>query len=309
MKIDRLIGIIMYLLNRDRVTANELAEKFEVSTRTIARDINTLGLAGIPVVSDVGINGGYTILDTYKLNRNITTTEDYFNIICSLKGMCSAYDNKKIEATLEKIMATENVQKKQRVFLDLSVCREGENTNAYLGTLEQAITNEQVVKFDYTGSDNTCHSRIVEPLALSYKWYMWYLFAYCKFKKDYRIFKISRIQNLVVSEDRFEKVHSNIDNLLEKQWGYDDRKTYSVKLKCCGEVRIAVSEYLKGTIIEEYSNKNFIYSFIVPENERMWFSLLLGFGNKVEVLEPLELRERLNEKAKEITRLYDNCDI
>ncbi len=306
MKIDRLIGIIMYLLNRDKVTAKELAERFEVSTRTIIRDIDALGLAGIPVVSDVGVKGGYAILDTYKLNKSIVTAEDYLNVISSLKGMCSAYENKKIEATLEKVMAAGNTTGNQSIFLDLSVCREGENTDVYLKTIEQAIADKRVIGFDYTGADNVCNAREAEPVALSYKWYAWYLLAYCKYKKDYRIFKLSRIQNLKTLERNFEKIHSNIETLLEKKWGEDDRKQYEIKLKCEGSVRTAVGEYLKGKVIEEYPNGDFTYSFAVPENERMWFSLLLGFGSEVEVLEPKELRVRLKEKSEEIFRLYHN---
>ncbi len=309
MKIDRLIGIIMYLLNRDKVTAKELAERFEVSTRTIIRDIDALGLAGIPVVSDVGVNGGYAILDTYKLNRSIVTADDYLNVISSLKGMCSAYENKKIEATLEKVMAVGNTPKNQSIFMDLSVCREGENTDVYLKTIEQAIADKRVIAFDYTGADNVCNAREAEPLALSYKWYAWYLFAYCKYKQDYRIFKLSRIQNLKIQEKNFERIHSDIGILLEKKWGEDGRKRSHIKLRCKGNVRTAVGEYLNGNVIEEYPDGDFIYSIVVPENERMWFSLLLGFGNEVEVLEPEELRMRLKEKSEEIFRLYKNGDI
>lgn len=309
MKIDRLIGIIMYLLNRDKVTAKELAERFEVSTRTIVRDIDALGLAGIPVVSDVGVNGGYAILDTYRLNRSIVTADDYLNVISSLKGMCSAYENKKIEATLEKVMAVGNAPKNQSIFMDLSVCREGENTDVYLKTIEQAIADKRVIAFDYTGADNVCSARETEPLALSYKWYAWYLFAYCKYKQDYRIFKLSRIQKLKILEKNFEKIHSDIAVLLEKKWGEDGRRRYQIKLRCKGNVRTAVGEYLKGNVIEEYPDGDFLYSFIVPENERMWFSLLLGFGNEVEVLEPEELRARLKEKSEEIFRLYKNGDV
>lgn len=256
MKTDRLIGIIMYLLNRDKVTAKELAERFEVSTRTIIRDINALGQAGVPVVSDMGVNGGYAM--------------------------------------------------NQSIFMNLNVCREEENIDVYLKTIEQAISDKQVIAFDYTGADNVCSVRETEPLALNYRWYAWYLFAYCNNKQDYRIFKLSRIRNLRIVGKNFERIHSDINILLKKKWGEDGRKQYHIKLRCKGSVRTEVGEYLNGNIIEEYPDGDFIYSVIVPENERMWFSLLLGFGNEVEVLEPEELRIRLKEKAEEVFRLYKN---
>jgi predicted DNA-binding transcriptional regulator YafY len=94
----------MYLLNRNVVTAKELAEQFEVSVRTIVRDIEALTIAGIPISSSTGAAGGYEIIDTFKLNKQITTIDDYLYIITAVKGMCSAYDNKKINATLEKLL-------------------------------------------------------------------------------------------------------------------------------------------------------------------------------------------------------------
>ena len=311
MKIDRLIGIVMYLLNRDKVTARELADKFEVSTRTVLRDMETLGAAGIPVFADLGINGGYSILDTYKLNKSITSAEDYLNIITSLKGMCSAYENRKIEETLEKVMACGNVPKprNQKIFLDLGICREGENTDAYLKLLEQAMAGCRAVGFDYTGADGICRSRVAEPLALSYRWYAWYLLAYCRLRKDYRIFKINRMENLKALEEGFGQCHPDSGPLLEQKWNSDSRKRCTVKLRCRAGIRAAVREYVKGTITAEFEDGDFEYSFTVPENERMMFSLLLGFGSEAEVLEPLDLRERLREKAEEICEMYRNCDI
>ena len=105
MKIDRLLGIVIYLLNRDIVSANALSERFEVSVRTIQRDIETLNLAGIPVTSLQGVNGGYGIIDSFKLERQIANTEDYLFIIIALTGMSSAYNSKNLEATLEKLLS------------------------------------------------------------------------------------------------------------------------------------------------------------------------------------------------------------
>lgn len=155
MKIDRLIGITMYLLNRNIVSARELADKFEVSVRTIVRDVEALSMAGIPISSSTGASGGYEILDTFKLNKQITNMDDYLFIITALKGMCSAYDNKKLETTLEKLLAAyEHKNNNQRVFLDFGVVKEGENIPEYIQVFEDAISAEYMVEFDYTDSEN-----------------------------------------------------------------------------------------------------------------------------------------------------------
>lgn len=305
MKIDRLIGITMYLLNRNIVTARELSDKFEVSVRTIVRDMESLNMAGIPISSSTGASGGYEILNTFILNKQITNIDDYLFIITALKGMCSAYENKKLESTLEKLLSTSKYQNdKQILFFDFGIAKEGKNISGYIKMLEDAISSEFVIEFDYTDSENKTKHRIVEPLALTYKWYSWYLFGYCTYKEAYRIFKLNRISNISITKTSFIRKQSNIVELLDAQWNNDSRVYLDIKLVCKAEVKIPVMEYLKGKILEEYENGDCIVSLHLPETERMWFSLLLGFGDKVEVLEPLELKGRLVEKACEVLKLY-----
>lgn len=305
MKIDRLIGITMYLLNRNIVTARELADKFEVSIRTIVRDMDSLNMAGIPISSSTGASGGYEILNTFILNKQITNIDDYLFIITALKGMCSAYENKKLESTLEKLLSTSKYQNdKQILFFDFGIAKEGKNISRYIKMLEDAISSELVIEFDYTDSENKTKHRIIEPLALTYKWYSWYLFGYCTYKEAYRIFKLNRISNISITKTTFIQKQSNVAELLNAQWNNDSRVYLDIKLVCKAEVKIPVMEYLKGKILEEYGNGDCIVSLHLPETERMWFSLLLGFGDKVEVLEPLELKGRLIEKACEILKLY-----
>ncbi len=306
MKIDRLIGITMYLLNRNIVSAKELAERFEVSKRTVVRDIETLCMAGIPISSSTGAAGGYELLDTFKLNKQITTVEDYLFIITALKGMCSAYDNRKINNTLEKMLALGKYNdEQQKVFIDFGVVREGDNIPEYVREIEDAMNENVAVSFDYTDSAGGRSRRTVEPLALNYRWYAWYLLAYCTFKNDYRFFKLNRISDLTVTDEPIVHKHENIPVLLDKQWGMDTRKVYRIKMFCKAEVRIPVMEYLKGKILEECPNGDFVMEMHSVENERMWFSLLLGFGDKVEVLEPQEVIDMVREKSAEIQKLYE----
>lgn len=305
MKIDRMFGITIYLLNRDTVTARELAEKFEVSIRTIVRDIEALNLSGIPINSLTGTNGGYEILDSFNLNKQITNADDYLFMITALKGLCSAYDNKKLDLTLEKLLAAGfKKARDQKIFLDFGVLKEGKNISEFITLLENSIINRKMIEFEYTNADNKTNQKIVEPLALTYKWYAWYLFGYCTYKKDYRIFKLIRINNLSEKEIIFNTVHDNIDLLLERQFSSDQSVYLDVKIFCKNEVKTLALEYLSSKIEKEYENGDVLLSMHVPENERMWFSLLLSFGDKVEVLEPPELKYRLLQKAEEIFKLY-----
>lgn len=295
----------MYLLNRNVVSAKELAGRFEVSVRTIVRDVDALSIAGIPISSSTGASGGYEILDTFKLNKQITTMEDYLFIITALKGMSSAYDNKKINTTLEKLLTAGHYKdEEQRVFIDFGVVREGENTPEFVREIEEAIHNKSIVEFDYTDTTGQKSHRTVEPLALNYRWYAWYLLAYCTYKNDYRFFKLNRLTDLAVTDQPINFEHGNVPELLEKQWSNDTRRYIPMKLLCKAEARVPIMEYMKGKIVEERENGDFVMVTHGIENERIWFSLLLGFGDSVEVLEPQEIIDMLKEKTLQIHNLY-----
>lgn len=305
MKIDRLIGITMYLLNRNVVTAKELSERFEVSVRTIVRDIDALSIAGIPISSSTGASGGYEILDTFRLNKQITTMEDYLFIITALKGMCSAYDNSKINTTLEKLLTAGHFNdEEQRVFIDFGVVREGRNIPGLVRDIEEAIHNKSIIEFDYMDSAGQKSHRTVEPLALNYRWYAWYLLAYCTCKNDYRFFKLNRLTDLTVTGRSINDEHGNVPELLEMQWSFDTRRHIPMKILCKAQARVPIMEYMKGNIIEERENGDFVMVTHGIENDRMWLSMLLGFGDSVKVLEPQEVIDMLMEKTLQIQKLY-----
>ena len=307
MKTDRLLGITMYLLNREVVPASELAEKFEVSVRTIARDMEALDLAGIPIASTAGAGGGYRIMDSFRLGRPVSTAEDYQHVIAALKTLCSAYENKNIEATLEKLLAVQRGESSdQRVFVDFSVVREGERTPAYTALVEQAIGKERVVTFAYSDAQGAVTQREVEPLALNYRWYAWYLLAWCLTKQDYRIFKLNRMEDLAVTGRGFTHRHGDIPALLKQQWARDDRECLKVRLLCKAQARPALMEYFRVKIIAEHPDGSFECKFYAIESERWWFSLLMGFGGQVQVLEPPELAERVQAQAEDILRCYQS---
>lgn len=175
MKIDRLLGIIIYLLNRNVASSQALAEKFEVSQRTIQRDMDAIDQAGIPIISYKGANGGYGIAEGYRMDRQLTSSDDYQNIITALKGLCSGYESKKLNATLEKFLSLTLPQHgiKQKLLLDFGVLKEDSNISSCIKIIEKAIETEKAVEFNYTNADNNTSRRIVEPIILTYKWYAW----------------------------------------------------------------------------------------------------------------------------------------
>lgn len=302
MKMDRLLAITTYLLNHETVSATALARRFEVSRRTIQLDIDTLSVAGIPVMATHGAGGGYRILDGFKLQKQIAGEEDYLHIAMALKGLASAYDSDPVAGTLDKMLSMAP-SLRQSVFVDLSVAKENAAINRRLRQLDAAIRSRTPVSIGYTDSQSRPTTRVVEPLALSYRWYAWYLFAYCTQKQEYRLFKLPRITACEPQEGTFTKDHGDVEALMSTHGG-DQGDPWQVRLLCRAKARSQVLEYLRGDIIEEHPNGDFVLAFCLPY-ERMWFSLLLGFGEQVQVLQPEELRAMVLQKARKILNTYE----
>lgn len=304
MKTDRLLSIVIYLLNHDTVSAAKLAEKFDVSKRTILRDIEQISLAGIPIQSVSGVNGGYSIMEGYKLDGRLVNAGDQTSIVTALKGFLSAYDGKRYNDLLEKISSIVPIEQKQYIFYDFGASGENNEIQIKLRTFEKAINDKNAVRISYVNALGGASDRLVEPLALNYRWYAWYLLAYCTANQDYRIFKLARISALEPTETAFSKDHSDPESLLEQAFQGGERKVFEVSLLCKAEVKVQVREYLGGTVEETFDNGDIILHMSVLEDERMWFAMLLSFGDKVIVLAPEELKNRLAETAEKILSVY-----
>jgi len=194
MKIDRMLGIVMTLLERDTVSARELADKYEVSVRTIGRDIDAIGMAGIPVGSVYGASGGYFLMESFKRNRHYLADDDYRIILAALKGLNSGYENGRAEAALAKLRAWAPAVAREEaaVQLDLGAAAEGDAVRSAMSMLETEIRRKTAVQFAYVDASNRSTEREVEPVLLTYRWYAWYLLGFCRNKQDYRLFRLSR---------------------------------------------------------------------------------------------------------------------
>ena len=302
MKTDRLVAITLFLLNRDCVSAAALAEKFEVSKRTILRDIDALCMAGVPIVSTFGVKGGYAIPDGFRPLKQMAGAADYGNIRTALQGLLSAYDSAAISATVEKALAA-LPQGEERIFIDFSAARENNAVNETLKIIDAAIAAQTPLQLTYCDAESRTTLREAEPLALVYQWHSWYLFAFCRKKQDFRSFKLPRIVQCEPLPGTFDRAaYGNIRALMRER-GMGAQEFLDVRLLCKQAARQQAMEYLRGEIEETRENGDCVMRLNVPW-ERMWFSLLLGFGNQVEVLEPPELKERLKQAAAEVLGLY-----
>lgn len=311
MKIDRLVAIMNYLLRHGRTSAQKLSDEFEVSVRTIVRDMETLGQAGIPIQSTCGADGGYSIMDTYVMDRKTVSRKDYEHIAAALSALLSAYADKGVEQTMDKLLplyAHADAEETSRmgsaddfpVLVDFSVANENREVNAAVKILESAIRQRRIVRFRYTNNENVVKQLEVEPVRLEFKWYNWYLVAFHPGHQDYCMFKLVRMEEIMVLDKGHSVSHEERDIVLQ-----DNRKGIAVTLCGNAAIRSKCREYLNGEVTKEYQNGDFEFQFCVPEKEVYWYGVLLSFGNNVTVLEPQGVIDRILATCDEVKRHYE----
>ncbi|MEY8328797.1 YafY family protein [Lachnospiraceae bacterium 48-33] len=303
MKTDRLYALTLYLLNHGKTPASELAERFEVSIRTIQRDIDTLCQAGIPIYAVTGINGGYDISDTFKINNHLVSKEEFSYIATALQGLKTVTNSRLADEILEKIIAISNPYDTTMV-LDFSVLREGDEK--LLQALQSAAINRHTVKFSYTNNKGETKLRHVEPVTVMYKWYSWYMLAYDKDKEDYRTYKLVRMENISVTEETFTRSHISVKDILDKYDNLYTNKTLPTKviLHCYNHAIHRIKEYLNGKITKIYENGSALVEVWVIEDEQWWVGVIMSQGKDAEVLEPEHIKSKIIDSAKDLLYLY-----
>lgn len=301
MKIDRLMAITIYLLNHGKTSAQKLAEHFEVSPRTIMRDMDALGQAGIPIRSTYGAEGGYQILDTYVMEKQTASSQDYNFIVTALKSLASAYANKGIEQTLDKMEFLAD-EKPGIVSVDFGVAGEKQEINARIRLLEEAIRKKKQVQFIYTNQADEVKQRLVEPAGIVYKWYGWYLIGYYQKYQDYCMFKLVRMEQIVITDKDNTKEHSSWEAHIGEK---STEKIITVRLLGKQKIKAKCKEYLNGTITKEYENGDFEYCFTVPKEETFWYGFLLSLGSDVRIAEPECLIERILKTCNRLIEEYE----
>ena len=294
MQINRLFEIIYILLDKKNVTADELAQRFEVSRRTIYRDIELLSQAGIPIYTNRGKNGGISILDNFILNKAVISDKEQSAIITALAAMATLPNVEKtgIESRLSSLFRKDSVSWINVDFSDWNI-----DSKNLFDTLKDAVVEKRVLKLDYVNSNGKTSCRDVEPLQLWFKGKTWYLMAYCKKAEDYRVFRLSRIRGITVSDERFEReIPSDM---------YDDGdyniETTEVIMKINPRVKYRVYDEFRD--IEKTDDGYYIVKMNYPENEWL-YGHIMSFGENAEVISPERIRNIIKEKFANSLKIY-----
>ncbi|MEK3884647.1 YafY family protein [Paenibacillus sp. PL2-23] len=310
MKLQRMLGIIMLLLSRKRVGAQELAKRFEVSLRTIYRDMESINAAGVPIASFAGIEGGYEIMHEYRIERQLVTLDDLTSIVTALKGMQSTLQDEHLDQLLAKMNALIARQEQQRlertgeqILIGLSPWTRVAADRDKLVELRLAARNRQVVWLDYTNPQGDTVERAVEPIGLAWKGSAWYLYAYCRLRNSYRIFKLSRIRKLCVDMEVFPERKERLEDL-DADWGRWNAGSYmTIVLRFHPSVKVRVEEFFDSEEIKLEEDGWLLVRSEFPEDEWL-YSMLLSYGANVRVLEPLSLADKISSQARRIVEMY-----
>ena len=303
MKTDRLYTLTLYLLNHGKTPASELAKYFEVSVRTIQRDIDALCQAGIPVYAVTGINGGYGITDSFRMDNQLVSKEDFAYIVTALYGLKTVTGNWMDSSIFEKIKVVSG-NSNTGLVLDFSVLREGDSL--LLQSLQSAVLNQKVVKFSYTNKKGSVKVHFVEPVAVIYKWYAWYMLAYDKVKGDYSTYKLVRMDNVNVTGENFSKKHIPAEEILLRcENNYKNSSTYTkVRLHCYNNAIYRIKEYLNGKIIKTFEDGSAIVETDIVEDGQWWAGVVLSQGKDAKILEPEHIKNKIIGYAEDILFLY-----
>lgn len=292
MKENRLFKIVYFILEKGRVTAPELAEKFEVSVRTVYRDIDVISSAGIPIYVTTGRNGGIQILDNYVLDKAFFSDKEKQDILSALQSL-SVIDNTYESELLTKLSALFNTRSENWVEVDFGRWGSKTQDNVKFEILKKAAITHKAVNIVYVSSYCKKTTRKIHPLKLFYKSKEWYVKGYCTEKKDFRLFKINRIIDCELLDEDFIPVEFP-DLQDAEQNNYN-----KIVLRFPKEMAYRVYDEFKDDELTEQENGDFIAAAYMPEDTWL-IGYLLSFGAYVEVIEPVYLREILSTEAKKI---------
>ena len=299
MKIDRLIGILSILLQQKKVTAPYLADMFEVSRRTINRDIEDICKAGIPLTTTQGANGGIAIMEGYKIDKTLLSSAELQSILAGLKSLDSVAGTNQYRQLIDKLAVSGGAsQPDNHIVIDLSSHYKNSLAPKF-ETIKKAINQRQLIAFYYYSPKGES-SRRIEPYLVVYQWSSWYIWGYCLERSDYRHFKLNRLWDLQVLEKTYES-----RNLPE----YNSQE----QLAMPSQIHL-VAEFdpvMKWRLIDEYgmdcyqmTNEGKLrFEFYFSSKENL-FSWLLSFGDGVELIEPEALRKDFSMIVKKIGEKY-----
>lgn len=297
MRESRLFRIVYYLLQNGKATAPELAQKFEVSIRTIYRDIDSISSAGIPIYATQGKGGGISILNDYTLDKSLFSEQEQEQMLIALQGMVATTEENSNEL-LTKLSGLFQINSTNWIEVDFSDWAHRTPQQDTFNIIKEAIFQKRVISFCYFSGKGNKEKRNVRPIRLVFKSKSWYLYSFCLLRNDYRFFKLTRIKELEMLSETFTQDFT--PTKIEKQIQVEN--TVAVKLKFDRQAAFRVYDEFTDSITED-SQGNLYVQIDLPDNEVL-YSYVMSFSDSVEVIEPQSIREQMKKRLQKMQEKY-----
>lgn len=295
---------MLTLINSKKVTASELAEKYELSKRTIYRYIDVLNQAGVPIVSFSGSGGGIAVADNFKLDKTFFSKEEYSKIIAALTSFGEMTDEKETRLLIEKFKSMsqgreENyVLQSDRLFVDIPSF---DAVKHKISVVQKALFEQKAVEIEYCSRYREITFRKILPHALAVKDGQWYVYAFCTSRNDFRLFKISRITKIVLTDESFERLQ--MPDVKKEEENLPPLEKVELTLKITDAALPDAEEWLGVENITKNTEGYFAKTTQYLNNELI--SKLLSFGDGVKILSPKKVSDTVRQKLKAALKTYD----
>lgn len=307
MRSDRLLSILIIISQRGLVTGKELSEHFEVSLRTIYRDIEKIGEAGVPVAASSGKGGGYYIMENYNLNNLFFNRKEIEPLIAVMDNLKFLFGkNPQFNDIVLKFETLRNseTQGNDKLNINMSHFSMEQELREYLFLINKAIEENRTLEFEYINRRMEYSKRVIEPIQIEFSAGQWYMAAFCRTRKDYRKFKLVRIRNMSLGDSFIRKPISKeeIEKIFSASY---EKNSILVTLRFSNKIGKQLSEYFSKNKIKSLEDGTYLVEDFFPEDEGLK-KFILGFGDECEVIAPLKLRKEMLEYLKKIYIKYND---
>jgi Predicted transcriptional regulator len=307
-KIDRLLSIVMVLLEKKKVSAPELARTFEVSVRTIYRDIDAINQAGLPVVTSQGVGGGISLVESYKPDKRLFSAKDVTMLLMALGSVRTSFSSGEMAGAIAKIkgLVPEDERKAievkaGQISIDLTPWSGSSASVKLLKNMQTALLESRLLSFDYQDRHGRSSSRLVEPYRLILKRMSWYVGGYCRVRKAMRLFKLSRIANMSVSKEIFEPRPVDMESFIDPT--FDDGECFDGMLRVRANGRETILELFGEDVLTQETDATWVARIPLSDNEQ-GYSFVAGLGYGCEILEPRGMRQKMRQYLANLLTSY-----
>lgn len=305
MQIDRLFQIVQILLHKNKVTADDLAERFMVSRRTIYRDLDTLSLNGVPVITERGKGGGISLMDNYTLDRSTLTEAERNQLLLGLETL-KATQAADVDQVLGKFRDLFRSSQQDWIRVDFSHWGNDPNEKKKFEDIKFALATHRVITFHYFDARQHKTERKVNPIQLLFKEKAWYLIGYCHTRQDFRFFKLIRMVHLDLTQATFDPTDYPLtSDLLYEAPALEGGQVFRFLLS--KDLRYRVYDEFTSDQITPLPSGDFLLTYYGQEDAWL-YNFILSYGEHLKVLEPIELKVTIHDKIKKMLALYEGED-